>query len=362
MGMDKMGNLFSRESSLEDSTFKKTTACMMAILASRQYAGRAANDYPLCLFVAPGYDATKEIKERQDSKFEKTSMRRYDRIVFTSDSKTENTLQDEPVHWVAFALLPNKEYWNNNGPYIKVWCNLDPETMTDKNETEYNTQRKAIGENVLSTWKGIAESLIDPPGKDNIFHKETVFATSSDPVNKSALQSGDIGDADLLYGRMIDYTGSRDSHSIFWPMTQCSMYRGLDMFVKISSNAKTRMYTTEATGQGGTSVVMTNLLEKFKKKEGRTDVLDMSASLLWTTGTLVKGVSLYTRHTKGQFLRQNGYTLNDKDAESPSSSEYKPVYSSNKLPEHIAYARPHLKREDAKKITQSIKKTWTDST
>jgi len=370
MGPEKMGNLSSLGSSVEYSTFRKTTACMMAILASRQYAGRATNAYPLCLFVAPGYNATKEIAERSDSKFEKTSMRRYDRIVFTSDAKTENTLQEEPVHWVAFALLPNKEYWSDRGPYIKVWCNLDPKTMSEKTKTEYQTQRKAIGEAVLSSWKTITESLISPylSGSEKIFHKETIFADTKDPINKDTLQAGDMDeDADLLYGRMIDYTGSRDPHSIFWPMTQCSMYRGLDMFVKTSSNAKSRMYTIEAMGHGGTSAGMTNLLQKFKKKEGKTkEVLDMSASLLWTTGTLVRGVSLYTRHTSGQFLRQNGYTLIDNKADSPSSSssssEYRPLYSTSKLPEHMAYARPHMKKEDVKKITQSVKKTWENTT
>lgn len=424
MGAESMEKLHNLERSLEPTTLEKTTTCIMSILASRQSKLRMANHYPLCLFVPPRYNASKEMnfgrttvkKIVTDGSFEKTirennptSLCRYERIVFSGSlnpsdiklddqSQTESVLSVPKVTWVAFALLPTiKENWKTTGPYIKVWTNVTrPQTTTTTAKTTDASMQikkqiyRRIGESVVTEWKGIFDDIIK---NDNIFHKESVGNLQKDPSNLNILQSGDLDPIDnddvssstatsIIYGKAINFTGSKDPHSIYWPMTQCSMYKGLDMFVRECSSIDQRMYTQDAVGENNDKfnqlIVKLNegnneapsVISKGKKKKtggigSSPSSKAMNPSLLWTTGVLIRGIMPYIRHTQASSLKTKGYTLNDPKIKIPSSiagittaSVYKPVVPADEVKEDTWFARPHLKRSEAEKILSEIKKSW----
>jgi hypothetical protein len=310
-------------SAKDTPNFNASVSAFFTLLASRQYAARAANRYPMTFFIGPGSVSLHDIAQRK-SRGESEILSRYDRIAFTSNDAIGTPVAPKIVRWVAIASLPVTSSIEGRSPIITTWANfddhIDPDNLMESKE-ELETLRSTIGIEAVQRWKNVIYPKIIQ--SDGIFTKKSRTSTSQYVLNDELLVQGN---ADF-----VRTTGSTQMHSILWPLTQMSMTQDDAIFFD-ENRLHTKAIVAESSMDQGTS-----WYKSLKMLTANEDEDPMkTAWLRWTTAMLSTGTLPYIRHTQ---------------APPPSDSiPYIPIRS-----------RPHLTVVEMKALTGVIHKRLVTS-
>jgi len=306
----------SLSSSMEDANFNAAISAFITLLASRQYSARAANRYPMTFFVGPGSGGVPSEARSRKERNESELLSRYDRIAFTSNAEVPfrgGSQINEKVRWVAIASIPPTSAIEGRAPSIIAWANFVPLEKPDDPTYSESVEklRKLIGKSVVERWQTfIHDAVVE---SDGIFTPGTRHLVPSEILNRKQLEEGSSD--------FIRSTGSTQTYSVLWPLTQLSMTRDDSLFFNDD-----RLYTRHIAAE--TSEAMDTLWYKSLDKLTNPDAVpyvkpQTSAWLRWTTSLLSMGILPYIRHTQSPYAKA-----------SMPDVVYEPVR-----------ARPHLTRD-----------------
>lgn len=294
-----------------DGAFNATASAFLALLASRQYAARAANQYPMTFFVGPVGGRVDAMAAARAERGESEYLSRYNRVAFLSSA----ALGGGRVRWSAIAVMPTT---STREPNITAWANLPEEAE----EAELDRLRRAVGADVVATWTNTVHPRVLQA--DGIFKRRGWGNATDGSILSEAMLRG--GNPDFVRG-----TNSTQMHSVLWPLAQLSMTRDTSLFFDPAV-----LYTQQVAGE---TVAKTHpwyraLAQLDRTPEAPDHDPRTHAWFLWTMAMLSRGTLPYLRHTQSAAPR------------SADRVAYAPVHP-----------RPHLTRADMDVLTRAVHKT-----